>query len=336
MGFQINYGGFAFAVPGDVVDHYIRLADGDKLKVLLFVLRHASEQVTADAAAEYLHMDKSQAEEALQFWEQANVLRTGGMQNAGAFAFAVPVQEAAAEKPAPVTDSPIGTQRSSKEVKLDPSEIAAELARSTDLNELFTLAEKTVGHTLTHMEQRSLLWMNQYLNIPGEILIMLLNYCVSIEKYSISYAEAIAVRWMEQGIMTLENAEAEIRRMTAEHTFTSEIRKLFELKRSPTTKQKSYIDLWQKAGYPMELIKYAYEISVENIEKADFKYINTILQSWAENGVKDLAGAQKLRETPRSSGKSPKPATPASQEELDKMNKYLSLVNRFKEDDPNE
>lgn len=336
MGFQINYGGFAFAVPGDVVDHYIRLADGDKLKVLLFVLRHASEQVTADAAAEYLHMDKSQAEEALQFWEQANVLRTGGMQNAGAFAFAVPVQETAAEKPAAVTDSRIGIMSSVKDMPMDPSEIAEIIHTSDHLRDLMSLTEKRLGRTPNHMEQRRLVYMHQYLNIPCEIISMLIEYCVSNEIYSISYVESIAKRWQEEGILTIQQADSELKRMINEHTYISEIRKLFELKRSPTTKQKSYIDLWQKAGYPMELIKYAYEISVENIEKADFKYINTILQSWAENGVKDLAGAQKLRETPRSSGKSPKPAAPVSQEELDKMNKYLSLVNRFKEDDPNE
>ena len=338
MGFQINYGGFAFAVPGDVVDHYIRLADGDKLKVLLFILRHAAENVTADAAAEYLHITAEQAEEAVQFWEQAGVLGQGAAQQGSAFAFApvIPAVQETPAAPAPVTDSPVGTQRSSKECKLDPSEISAELERSKDLAELFVLAEKTVGHTLNHMEQRSLLWMNQYLNIPGEIILMLLNYCVSVDKYSISYAEAIAVRWLEQGILTLEHAEAEIQRMTADHTFAGEIRKLFELKRSPTTKQKTYIERWQKAAYPMELIQFAYEISVENIEKADFKYINTILTSWADNGVRTLADAVKLREQPRPGAMKTGSPKPVTQEEQDKMNKYLSLVNRFKEDDTNE
>lgn len=338
MGFQINYGGFAFAVPGDVVDHYIRLADAEKLKVLLFILRHASENATVDAAAEYLHIPPEQAEEALQFWEQADILRRNGIMHGASFAFA-PGFPAAPESsvPAPrqAEDSPIGTQRSSKECKLDPSEIASELASSAELSDLFTIAEKTIGHTLKHMEQRSLLWMHQYLNIPAEIIIMLLQYCVSIEKFSIAYAESIAVRWTEQGILTLEHAEAEIQRMTREQTFTAEIRRLFELRHSPTTKQKAYIDQWQRAGYPMELIRYAYEITVENIEKADFKYINTILQGWADSGVKDLAGAQQIR----SSGKQGKAASkqaPASQEELDNMSKYLSLVNRFKEDDTNE
>ena len=100
MGFQINYGGFAFAVPGDVVDHYIRLADGDKLKVLLFILRYAQDNVTAAAAAEYLHISEDAAQEALQFWEQAGVLRTGCAPQGIAFAFAPVPCHAGAPAPA--------------------------------------------------------------------------------------------------------------------------------------------------------------------------------------------------------------------------------------------
>ena len=333
MGFQINYGGFAFAVPGDVVDHYIRLADSDKLKVLLFVLRHAQENVTAAAAAEYLRISEDAAQEALQFWEQADVLRSGTVQQGTAFAFAAPAASAAVP---PASDSSIGTQKSSKEIKLDPSEIAEAIEGSEVLSGLFMLAEKHLGRPLNHMEQRSLLWMSQYLNIPGEILLMLIRYCVSNDIFSVSYVESIAVRWQSQGILTLEAAEAEIERMTKDHTFTGEIRRMFELKRNPTTKQKSYIELWQNAGYPMELIHYAYEIAIERIEKADFKFINTILENWITNGVKTLEDAQKLQAQPRPAKSRSKPQPPVTQEKLDTMNEYLSLVNRFKEDDTNE
>jgi DnaD/phage-associated family protein len=226
-------------------------------------------------------------------------------------------------------------QRSSADLKIDPSVLAAEIDRSEELQYLYKKAEEKLGE-LKKMHLNSLYWIKEYLNFPVESIIMLLEYCARIEKTDFRYIESIAISWHDKDIITFKQVEEEIARLTKEHTFTSEIRSLFELKRSPTTKQKSYIDLWQNAGYPMELIKYAYEISVENIEKADFKYINTILLGWAENGIRDLAGAQKLREQPRQGAKKARAPQPASQEELDKMNKYLSLVNRFKEDDTNE
>lgn len=335
MGFQINYGGFAFAVPGDVVDHYIRLADGDKLKVLLFVLRHAQEPVTAAAAADYLHLSEETAQEALQFWEQADVLRTGAGAASPAFAFAAPAEQTAA---APAADSPIGTQRSSKEIKLDPSEIAEELERAPELVDLFTLAEKHLGRPLNHMEQRSLLWMHQYLNIPCELILMLMQYCVSNDIFSISYVESVAVRWQSQGILTMEAAEAEIARMTKDHSFTGEIRRLFELKRTPSPKQKSYIDRWQTSGIPLEVIELAYHITLDNKNDLSFPYLDKILQEWEKAGVKSREDAERLQAQPRpskSKGKS-KPQPPVTQDQLDTMNEYLSLVNRFKEDDTNE
>ena len=145
MGFQINYGGFAFAVPGDVVDHYIRLADGDKLKVLLFLLRHASENVTTDAAAAYLRMTREQADEAVQFWEQAGVLSADGASGGTSFAFAAPVQEPPkAEEPQPA-EPKFSVQRSSADLKIDPSVLAAEIERSEELQYLYKKAEEKLS-----------------------------------------------------------------------------------------------------------------------------------------------------------------------------------------------
>ncbi len=345
MGMQINFGNTAFCVPGAVVDHYMRLASETQLKVLLFLLRHNGTNVTLADCAAFLRITEEQAEEAVAFWQQTEVMHEGAIP-ASAFSFAAPVSAVPAQTTAPAVTaaseaspsvSPVSAQRSSKEIRLDPSEIAAEIEKSPELSGLFVLAEKSLGRPVNHMEQRSLLWLNQYLNIPTEVILMLIEFCVSIEKYSISYAESIAISWQSEGIVSLEQAEAEIKRMTREHTFTDEIRKRFELKRSPTTKQRAYLEQWQKASYPMELIQYAYEITVENIEKCDFKYIDTILRGWAESGIRERKDAEALREKPKTAAVKPgKPAKPMTQREVDKMNSYLSAVNRFKKEDSDE
>lgn len=345
MGYTIHFGTCAFAVPGAAVDHFLRLANEHQLKALLLLLRHPGENITAAQIAEFLRIPVETAQDALTFWVQADVLREDGVPMTG-FAFSSP-QTAPQHAPAPAVsaapaepevDAPspviptVGAQRSSKEIKLDPSEIAAQLESDANLAALFTLAEKRLGRPLNHMEHRSLLWMQQYLNIPTEVILMLLEYCVSIEKYSISYAESIAISWQTEGIVTLEQAESEITRMTREHTFLSEIQKRFELRRTPTTKQRSFIERWQQAGYELELIGYAYEITVENIERADFKYINTILEGWAAEGVRDVKAARALREKNSGNRRTSAKTPPMTQREMDEMNDYLSVVNRFKED----
>ena len=335
---RINFGSHVFAVPGDVVDHFIRLADERQIKVLLCLLRSDGN---ADAAqiASYLKIDPDQAEEALQFWVQANILDEAENTSATGFAFAAPtpaaVQVASPAAP-PVEQQVVVVHGSSKEIKLDPSEIDAMIQDSRELADLFAVAEKLMGRPLNHMDHRSLIWMQSYLHLPAEVILTLLGYCVSIEKYSISYAEAIAVHWERDGINTLPLAEEAVEKMRTAHTYEAELRRMFEMKRSPTTKQKEYFDRWKAAGYAMELLHYAYEVTVENTEKLNCPYMDKLLTNWTQQGAatpEQVKALPKPGAAPKKSGTSKKAAAPMTQQEIDEMNDYLSLVNRFKEDE---
>ncbi len=329
MEYQINFGywGEIFAVPTAVVDHFIKLASADQLKVLLFLLRNGKSGITSAQIAEFLRITEEQAEDAVQFWVQANILQPPKESTPSRQQFDFMPSPAPPPEPAPkIQASPAATvQRSSKEIKLDPSEIAHSLEQSQELKDLFLCTEKLFGRMLNHMEQRSLLWIHSYLGMRSEVLLTLLGYCVSINKLSMSYAESIAISWMEQDITTLPLAEAEIKRLSEAHTFLSSIRKMFEMQHSPTSQQKKYIEKWSSAAYPMDLIQYAYEITIESIEKLNFKYINTILEKWAEQGITTLEQAKDQRKTGSAAAK------PTAKESAE-LDEYLSVVNRFRKD----
>ncbi len=334
MAYHVNFGAHAFAVPGVVADNFLRLANEVQLKVLLYLLRIGDAQLSTAQIAAFLKIEEEQVEDALQFWAQANVLQLDGVEQS--FPFTVPAQSEAAVLVTPAPEQTASVQRSSRNIKLDPAEIAAMLEQSQELRDLFSLSEKMMGRPLNHMEQRSLLWIHTYLNIRSEVILTLLGYCISIEKYSISYVESIAIRWENEGILTLVQAEAEIQRMKKEHTYIDTLQKMFEMKRKPTTQQKTYIDAWQTAGYSMELLQYAYEITIENIEKLNFKYMNTILEGWAQQGVTTLEQAKTLRtSTVSKSSRKRKQSEQMTEQEIEEMNAYLSVANRFKEDEQN-
>lgn len=325
MEYQVNFGcwGNVFAVPTAVVDHFIRLASDVQLKVLLYLLRN--QGVSVIKIADFLHISEEQADEAIQFWTQANILQPEGVSNLQqTFDF---VKSPTVEEPVHAKDSEKPkVQRGSKEIKMDPSEIAHSLDQSQELKDLFLCTEKLFGRMLNHMEQRSLIWIHSYLGMRSEVLLTLLGYCVSIDKISMSYAESIAISWMEQEIITLQQAETEIKRLTDEHSYIAKIRKIFEMQHSPTSQQKKYIQSWREAGYTMELIQYAYEITIESIEKLNFKYINTILEKWSSQGVSTAEQAQKLRNA--TGAKSTKHGT----QDNAQLDDYLSVVNRFRKD----
>lgn len=324
MEYQINFGcwGNVFAVPTTVTDHFLRLASGTQLKVLLWLLRNAGQGVDTARMAAFLQISEEDAQDAVQFWVQANILQPQETTAVQPMLAAIP-EPAAPQSPPPV---PPKTQRGSREIKLDPSEIAHSLEQSQELKDLFLCAEKLFGRMLNHMEQRSLLWIHSYLGMRSEVLLTLLGYCVSMDKVSMSYAESIAISWMERDITTLAQAEAEIKRLTAEQSYLSQIRKLFEMHHSPTSQQKKYIENWRNAGYSMELLEYAYELTIESIEKLNFKYINTILEKWAAQGITNADEAKRLR---KSTSAEKYPSSAQSNAELDE---YLSVVNRFRKE----
>ena len=74
--------------------------------------------------------------------------------------------------------------------------------------------------------------------------------------------------------------------MEHRRSFTGHIQKAFEMHRKPTPKQQEYIDLWQDRKIPLDLITYAYEKTLESIDKLSFPYLDSILTRWMNAGYR--------------------------------------------------
>lgn len=298
MEFKVNSGmwGMMFGVPCIVADNFLKLADEAQIKTLIYVLRNNNRICTSDEIARAIGITPEQAEEALLFWEQANVLDSNSSQEnkaviSNGFMNFQPEPEVKVQENSQQNIKEESEERkkndSSAGLKMSPSEIAEAVNDSSDTKSLFQLAELQLGN-LNYTMQKSLIWMNSYLGLPVDVIIMLIVYCKSIDRVSISYIEKIAYSWNEKGINTLPLAETEINHLSETRTFVYAIMKAFDMKRRPTQSQMEYINEWQKASYPIPMIKYAYEKTVEQIEKMKFSYINAILIKWSESGFRTL------------------------------------------------
>ena len=279
---QTNGWGSMFGVPTAVVDQYIKLATPSQIKVLLYLLRHSCTEIAAEQMAQDLSIGTELIEEAVLFWEQTDLFRSPVQLSAeGKPAAAVPVQASESaltpEKPAAMA----AVQRSSSEVNLTPSEIAGELQNNTGLLELFRMAEQLVGEPLNHMQQRSLLWQYEYLAIPGDIILTVLSYCYSIGKSSISYEEKLLFAWWNQGLTTMQQINDAIVNDQNKRSYYGLVARTLDMNRPPTPKQREFFDRWQAMQLPMDLIRYAYEKTIEQTDKLSLPYMNKILESWA-------------------------------------------------------
>ena len=269
--------GGIFAVPNSVVDNFIKLASGEAIKVLLFMLRNSGQSLSAKDIAAALNINEEQVEEAFVFWENANIFSSSA-EAVSDIRSAEPVaQPAEAAKKASVPDR--------SNYNISPSEIAVRIEGSEEIKGFFFTAEGIFGEPLNHTQQRSFIYLLDYLGISAEVLLMVIAYSVKTGKKNTRYIEQVAYDFNERGIDTLELAQQEIKRLEEKYTYTGRIISIFDLQRRPTKQQQEYIDKWQKNGYSLELIEYACEDAVNKGKGTNFPYVNGMLTNWERSGI---------------------------------------------------
>ena len=76
MNYNLNAGCWesVFAVPGAVVDNYIKLASGSAVKVLLYILKNNSRDVSRSEISSALNISEDDVSDAFNFWEEVNII----------------------------------------------------------------------------------------------------------------------------------------------------------------------------------------------------------------------------------------------------------------------
>ncbi len=310
--------GSMFGVPCIVADNFLKLATGEQIKVLIYILRNSGRELTSEEIAMNTGITPQQAEDAVLFWQQANVLTPDT---------SISVPRNVMLQPENIVQSPETVQKEApaprRRDSLKPSEISEIMNDSPNIAELFKAAEATLG-SINYTMQNSLIWMTNYLGLKAEVIMTLLVYCEKIDKTNAAYIEKIAMSWAEKDINTLEAAQEETERLSSSHDYISNIMKMFEMKRKPTAKQLEVIQQWRSANYSSELIHYAYEKTIEQIDKLSFEYINKILMSWSSSGYKTVDDVKRAE----SEFKKSKKSTQSSSDDFD-AEKYSFAINNF-------
>lgn len=287
-----NGWGMMFGVPTAVVDKYLKLATPSQLKVLLYLLRHQCSEINTEQISTALSMNEELIEEAVLFWEQTELFSTVSETSSeipkanSAYTQQTTQEKKSESKPISISTPVAAAQRSSGEVTLTPSEIASELKKNPDMMELFKMAEQLLGEPLNHMQQRSLLWQYQYLKIPSDIILTIMSYCRSIDKNSIQYTERMICTWWGKGLCTMQQINDAIVKDQESRSYHGLIARTLDMQRPPTPKQREFFDNWQQLNIPIDLIRYAYEKTIEQTNKLSLPYMNKILINWSNSGYK--------------------------------------------------
>jgi len=288
MSFSINLGKWnqIFAVPCALVDEHIKLAGSAQIKVLLFLLRYAGQDVSIEQIAKSLSMSTVDVKDAMQYWIETNLIND--ISNAVSL---IKNNDSLIKK---LDYDKVDNLRSlNKRQRPDPSFVAQRITDSEDIKFLMQEAQIILSRPISNADSAALVMFHDNDGLPVDVILMLLQYAVSIGKAHMSYIDKVARSWGKEEIDTVEKAENKIRLLESKRQAWSIVEKTFGMeRRSPTTKESEMADKWINSWkISTDLIKEAYDRCVDNKGKYILNYIDSIIKRWHEEGIKTLQQA---------------------------------------------
>ena len=167
-------------------------------------------------------------------------------------------------------------------------------SKDTAFQGLVSEAEKVLGRVLSDNDLRILFGIYDHLGLPADVIMVLMNHCV--EEYQLRcgpgrmptmrYIEKEAWLWAGQEIVNLDAAEEHLRRHRRRREAAEQTKEALGIRgRELTVSEKKYVDEWLSLGFGPEAIAIAYDRTVLNTGKLNWKYMDSIMKSWNDKGL---------------------------------------------------
>ncbi len=154
-------------------------------------------------------------------------------------------------------------------------------------------AQKVLGHTLSSADMKALFGFYDYLALPPEVILELLNYCVSLSpgrRPSMRFIEKQAYTWANQEIITLAQAEEYIRKSQLRRADMWRLAELLGIRdREPSKTERDYLSSWLDKGFEDDAMAEALDRTLTHTGKLSWSYMDRILRSWHEKGAHSAA-----------------------------------------------
>ena len=161
--------------------------------------------------------------------------------------------------------------------------------QSADIARLFAHGEQTLAKMLTYHDLNVLFGFYEWLRLPMDVIIYLLDYCAGSGHRDLRYVEKVAIDWAERGINTTEAAINYTQ--TFDRDFRAIMKALGHPSAFPSPTQRKYMQKWLKEyEMPVELILEACDKTSVQIGKPKLTYVDKIISRWHEKGIKSLEG----------------------------------------------
>ncbi|MBQ2890641.1 MAG: DnaD domain protein [Clostridia bacterium] len=270
-----------FELGFDFVEKWGRFAKPEYFRIYVYILAMYKKDKTVfsfEELADILDIRTHKVKSAIEYWQAEGFLSIEG--NSYVFTEKPSKEEKKDEIRARVSSRPSYTH----------TEIDKTLSKNKEMSYLFSQSEKIMGKLLSSNDMEILYSFVDWLSLPVEVIIMIINYAVSVDKGNMRYIEKVAIDWADREINTYEKAEEYVKELEAIGSKARKICKILGISgRALSTTEKKYIDIWTtEKDIPLDLIPIAYDKTMLNTggKKGWLSYMDKILSSWHDAGIR--------------------------------------------------
>ena len=264
------------------LDGLLAAHDGDVALLYLHLLRSGGDR---EQAARALCRTRREIDTAWEKLERMGLLPGAPAEVKPVSPAPAPEKSSALPAPAPAEELP---QYSAEEIsRLDQSD--------PGFSAVLQEAALVMGRELSGNDMRVLCGVYAHLALPPEVILELLNYVGEVyrskfgdsRRPSARAIEKEAYTWANLELLTLERAEDYLRRRRARQSDLGRLQARLGLQgRELSPSERRYLESWLDLGFGEDVIAIAHDRTVTNTGALKWPYMNKILLSWHEKGLR--------------------------------------------------
>lgn len=277
-------------VSNTFIDKYMAEANGEYVKVYLYLLRRGFTSVSEEEIADALNDTEADVRRALDYWKKAGVLQT----EAAEAPIKAHAETAAASGIGSAGPADTGERPAAPEPRQSCSQREMDkLSSDAEFTQLIYIAQQYLKKIFTPKDCEIFAYLYGTLKMPAELLEYLVEYCAQNNHTSLRYIEKVALGWYEKKLLTVEEAKAYSRSFSKD---SFAVMKAFGLTgRSPADAEYKLLEKWYRTyGFTKELVLEACNRTMNAIHAPSFQYADKILTEWKTSGVRTMRDVEEL------------------------------------------
>lgn len=267
MKIRIEYKNGILNIPAAVIDNLSGATKTDLALIMLLAKDPSiceSLETKTQELVEKLGTDRDDIKSAIAFWRGAGVLAVEDKRDE--------------RRVAPKREIP----------PLSASDVERMSKEAPERLSLLDACSQTLGHMLNSSESSCLLALRDYLGVEDEYILLVAAYCARKGKKNVKYIEKTALSIYDNEIETILALEEYLFKLETKDEFENRLRRLLGVgARTFTKAERERFDRWQNTFcFGFDMIDLAYEKTANATGTASVAYMDKILSSWHEKGLK--------------------------------------------------